>query len=187
MSGRRVGRALAWQGVALALTITIIGLPLGMALGSLLWRSIAHQLGTLPRMTIPTSVLLVIPAAIVVGMLAAAIPTRGAAADSTSASCSERSKDTSAKAPKSTEITTLESTHCTSHTPTRPTTASSLLSSLQLGGTRRIQRISRRRRACSADVRALVARSHLIYTIFEGTSEIQRLVVARSISGLHIP
>ena len=25
------------------------------------------------------------------------------------------------------------------------------------------------------------------YTIFEGTSEIQRLVVARSISGLHIP
>jgi hypothetical protein len=25
------------------------------------------------------------------------------------------------------------------------------------------------------------------YTIFDGTSEIQRLVVARSISGLHIP
>ena len=25
-----------------------------------------------------------------------------------------------------------------------------------------------------------------IYTIFEGTSEIQRLVIARSISGLHI-
>jgi alkylation response protein AidB-like acyl-CoA dehydrogenase len=25
------------------------------------------------------------------------------------------------------------------------------------------------------------------YTIFEGTSEIQRLVIARTISGLHIP
>jgi alkylation response protein AidB-like acyl-CoA dehydrogenase len=25
------------------------------------------------------------------------------------------------------------------------------------------------------------------YTLFEGTSEIQRLVVARAISGLHIP
>jgi alkylation response protein AidB-like acyl-CoA dehydrogenase len=25
------------------------------------------------------------------------------------------------------------------------------------------------------------------YTIFEGTSEIQRLVIARSISGVHIP
>ena len=30
-------------------------------------------------------------------------------------------------------------------------------------------------------------RDSKIYTIFEGTSEIQRLVVARSISGLHIP
>jgi len=27
----------------------------------------------------------------------------------------------------------------------------------------------------------------VIYTIFEGTSEIQRLVIARAISGLHIP
>jgi hypothetical protein len=78
MSGRRVSSALAWQGVALALTTTIIGLPLGIALGSLLWRSVAHQLGTLPRVTIPTSVLLVIPAAIVVGMLAAVIPARRA-------------------------------------------------------------------------------------------------------------
>ena len=31
------------------------------------------------------------------------------------------------------------------------------------------------------------SRSEVSYTIFEGTSEIQRLVVARSISGLHIP
>jgi alkylation response protein AidB-like acyl-CoA dehydrogenase len=30
-------------------------------------------------------------------------------------------------------------------------------------------------------------RDSKIYTIFEGTSEIQRLVVARAISGLHIP
>ncbi len=37
------------------------------------------------------------------------------------------------------------------------------------------------------NVRALVARSAVSYTIFEGTSEIQRLVIARSISGLHIP
>ncbi|HEV3354826.1 MAG TPA: acyl-CoA dehydrogenase family protein [Acidimicrobiales bacterium] len=27
----------------------------------------------------------------------------------------------------------------------------------------------------------------MTYTIFEGTSEIQRLVIARSISGVHIP
>jgi hypothetical protein len=42
-------------------------------------------------------------------------------------------------------------------------------------------------RACSADVQLLGLRSVVSYTIFEGTSEIQRLVVARSISGLHIP
>jgi acyl-CoA dehydrogenase len=30
-------------------------------------------------------------------------------------------------------------------------------------------------------------RDSKIYTIFEGTSEIQRLVVARAISGVHIP
>jgi alkylation response protein AidB-like acyl-CoA dehydrogenase len=27
----------------------------------------------------------------------------------------------------------------------------------------------------------------MTYTIFEGTSEIQRLVIARAISGVHIP
>jgi alkylation response protein AidB-like acyl-CoA dehydrogenase len=36
-------------------------------------------------------------------------------------------------------------------------------------------------------VLALPLRGKVSYTIFEGTSEIQRLVVARSISGLHIP
>jgi len=34
---------------------------------------------------------------------------------------------------------------------------------------------------------ALDARRDLTYTIFEGTSEIQRLVIARAISGVHIP
>ncbi len=37
------------------------------------------------------------------------------------------------------------------------------------------------------ELAALFARGDVSYTIFEGTSEIQRLVVARSISGLHIP
>jgi alkylation response protein AidB-like acyl-CoA dehydrogenase len=29
-------------------------------------------------------------------------------------------------------------------------------------------------------------RSHVIYDIFEGTAEIQQLVIARAISGMHI-
>ena len=41
-------------------------------------------------------------------------------------------------------------------------------------------------RACSADVRLLPLRSEVSYTIFEGTSEIQRLVVARAVSGFGI-
>jgi alkylation response protein AidB-like acyl-CoA dehydrogenase len=36
-------------------------------------------------------------------------------------------------------------------------------------------------------VAVLGGRGLVIYTIFEGTSEIQRLVIARAISGLHIP
>jgi alkylation response protein AidB-like acyl-CoA dehydrogenase len=36
-------------------------------------------------------------------------------------------------------------------------------------------------------VRGFAGRADPNYTIFEGTSEIQRLVVARAISGVHIP
>ena len=68
-----------------------------------------------------------------------------------------------------------------------PTLLSSLLSSLQLTLTCRTERTSEPNRACSMDLRALILRTAVSYTIFEGTSEIQRLVVARSISGLHIP
>jgi len=36
------------------------------------------------------------------------------------------------------------------------------------------------------DRKDLVRRFIVIYTIFEGTSEIQRLIIARAISGVHI-
>lgn len=42
-------------------------------------------------------------------------------------------------------------------------------------------------RACSGDVPARLLWNEVSYTIFDGTSEIQRLVVGRSISGLRIP
>jgi hypothetical protein len=58
-------------------------------------------------------------------------------------------------------------------------TPQSLLSSLQLASTRRIRRTSQPNPACSADVSLLSLRGKVSYTIFEGTSEIQRLVVAR--------
>jgi alkylation response protein AidB-like acyl-CoA dehydrogenase len=37
-----------------------------------------------------------------------------------------------------------------------------------------------------ADARVLVGACKRTFTIFEGTSEIQRLVIARAITGLHI-
>jgi hypothetical protein len=61
----------------------------------------------------------------------------------------------------------------------------SLLASLQLGDSACDGRTRRQSRACSADLLRVL--SALIYTIFEGTSEIQRLVVARAVSALHIP
>jgi hypothetical protein len=63
----------------------------------------------------------------------------------------------------------------------------SLLSSLHIRDTERTHWIRERHGAYSADLRVLAVRRELIYTIFEGTSEIQRLVIARMISGLQIP
>ena len=74
MNGRRVGRVLLWQGVALALAIVVIGLPLGLAVGAVAWRTFAHSLGVAPSASIPWSVLVLIPGAIVVGVLAAVVP-----------------------------------------------------------------------------------------------------------------
>jgi hypothetical protein len=78
MSARRVGRVLVWQGVALALAITVIGLPLGVAFGTVAWRTLAHQLGVAPQATFPPALALLIPAAIAVGVLAAVAPARRA-------------------------------------------------------------------------------------------------------------
>jgi hypothetical protein len=74
MSARRVGRVLVWQGVALALAIVVIGVPLGLVLGAITWRTFAHGLGVAPSATIPWSVFLLIPGALVVGVLGAVVP-----------------------------------------------------------------------------------------------------------------
>ena len=63
----------------------------------------------------------------------------------------------------------------------------SLLSSLQLDRTAWTRRDLVENRRRSADSYRRSRRAKKIYTIFEGTSEIQRLVIARSISGIRIP
>jgi putative ABC transport system permease protein len=74
MNARRVGRVLVWQGVALSLAIALIGLPLGVALGTVVWRTFAHSLGVATGATFPAVLWLLVPAALVVGVLGAVVP-----------------------------------------------------------------------------------------------------------------
>jgi hypothetical protein len=62
----------------------------------------------------------------------------------------------------------------------------SLLPSLLLGESERIGGYSVDENPFSSTGTTLGGRLAWTYTIFEGTSEIQRLVIARAISGLHI-
>jgi ABC-type lipoprotein release transport system permease subunit len=72
---RRLLSVLAWQGVALATAALLVGIPLGIVLGSSVWRDVARQLGvdTTPVLTLflPTLVPL---AALAVAVLASVIP-----------------------------------------------------------------------------------------------------------------
>jgi ABC-type lipoprotein release transport system permease subunit len=74
MNARRVGRVLVWQGVALSLAIVLIGLPLGVALGTVVWRTLAHSLGVATRAAFPAVLWLLVPAALLVGVLGAVEP-----------------------------------------------------------------------------------------------------------------
>jgi hypothetical protein len=62
----------------------------------------------------------------------------------------------------------------------------SLLSSLQLGETTRTRWTSRIQNRTRLNGPVLSGRTKTIHTIFEGTSEIQQLVISRAISGLRI-
>jgi ABC-type antimicrobial peptide transport system permease subunit len=69
---------LVWQGIALALAITVIGTPLGLLLGTLFWRLIADSFGVRPSPVIPAAVALLVPAAIAMGVAASVVPARRA-------------------------------------------------------------------------------------------------------------
>jgi hypothetical protein len=76
MSSRRLGRVLTWQGVVLAGVMVVIGLPVGVLLGTVAWRTIARQVGVADNAIIPLWVGLLIPAAIAAGVLASVLPAR---------------------------------------------------------------------------------------------------------------
>jgi hypothetical protein len=76
MSSRRLGRVLTWQGVILAAAMLVIGLPVGVLLGSVAWRAISHQIGVADNAIVPIWIVLLAPAAIAAGVLASLLPAR---------------------------------------------------------------------------------------------------------------
>jgi hypothetical protein len=77
---REVGATVAWQATTLATVGLIVGLPAGLALGTIVWRLIADGLGVSTTPSIPTlAVVLVIPAVVVLVNLIAYLPARSAA------------------------------------------------------------------------------------------------------------
>ncbi|MFN8034323.1 MAG: FtsX-like permease family protein [Acidimicrobiia bacterium] len=76
MPARQLRRVIAYQGVALAVVICLVGLPLGVVVGSVAWRSIADQLGVGDRVSGALWAALLVPITILVGLAASIIPGR---------------------------------------------------------------------------------------------------------------
>jgi predicted lysophospholipase L1 biosynthesis ABC-type transport system permease subunit len=65
---RQVGAAVCWQATTVALVGIVIGVPLGVATGGLVWRTFASNLGAVPVSTVPAWLI----AALGVGVLVVA-------------------------------------------------------------------------------------------------------------------
>jgi ABC-type antimicrobial peptide transport system permease subunit len=79
-TGRQLGAVVAWQSsVAVALG-TVIGVPLGIILGRILWNLFAHEIDAIPAPTVPVaSIVLIVLGGIVLANIVAAVPGRIAA------------------------------------------------------------------------------------------------------------
>lgn len=67
--------AVAWQATTFVSAALLIGLPVGIAVGRLIWTVFARQLGTLPEPVTPSlQLLLTIPGAVVLANMIAAVP-----------------------------------------------------------------------------------------------------------------
>jgi ABC-type lipoprotein release transport system permease subunit len=76
----QVRRVIAWQATTIAVVAAAIGLPVGVAVGRLVWHEFGEQLGIVPQSVVPgTLILLAAPATVVLANLLAAIPARAAA------------------------------------------------------------------------------------------------------------
>jgi ABC-type lipoprotein release transport system permease subunit len=74
-----LGRAVAWQAATLAVATLVAGIPLGIVAGRVAWRLFAGQLGVVPGVSTPITLLaLIVPTAIILAVLVSAGPARTA-------------------------------------------------------------------------------------------------------------
>ena len=77
---RQILATVAWQATTIASIGLLIGIPLGVAVGRFAWNALAENLGIVPEVVTPFSlILLTVPATLVLANLIAAIPGRIAA------------------------------------------------------------------------------------------------------------
>jgi hypothetical protein len=75
LTPRQVRVAVAWYASALTTITLAIGIPVGVLLGRLGWRSVAHQLGVVSSSTTPTvAIALVVLGCFALGNLLASVP-----------------------------------------------------------------------------------------------------------------
>jgi ABC-type lipoprotein release transport system permease subunit len=83
-TGRQLAAAIAWQSSVAVGIGTVIGVPLGIVLGRILWDLFAHEINVVPAPSVPVlSVVLLTLGALVLANLVAAIPGRIAARTAT--------------------------------------------------------------------------------------------------------
>jgi hypothetical protein len=76
---RQVTAAIAWQATTMATLALLIGIPVGIAAGRLVWTVFASALGVVPEPVVALgAVLLLVPAVLIVGILIAVVPARSA-------------------------------------------------------------------------------------------------------------
>ena len=80
LSGRQLGGIVAWQSSVTVLIGTLVGVPLGIVVGHVLWNAFAEAIDAVPVTSVPVgSVVAIAVGAVVLANVVAAVPARLAA------------------------------------------------------------------------------------------------------------
>jgi hypothetical protein len=77
--GGQVRGAVRWQSLTMTIVAIVVGLPVGIVAGRLLWLLFAGDIGVIPEALIPAVAFIVAPAALLLAVLLASLPARSAA------------------------------------------------------------------------------------------------------------